>query len=248
MFKQFCFIAAVALVFVTSLYADSVGVTYSQILDDRSLGITADYSNAISDRITFEADGTLQAGDVFAGNLNTNIVLDIAAIDFKVLINNKAKGYDIDTLGREQSLGLAFTVPIEKTNIEVGIGGKNASPFGTPNAYDTLVGEGFNESDIEGKGLGTINPKATGIPFKNGSSINAFITTGFGMGIFDVSAKAIVELIGNGEKQHQAILNFKTGGKIGDVNIKTAIEVSLMTWNDVIYREVATITSFGIDF
>ena len=47
-------------------YADgSFGVSYSQIIDDRSLGATGDYETALANRVKFEADGQLQAGDIY---------------------------------------------------------------------------------------------------------------------------------------------------------------------------------------
>ena len=39
-------------------YADgSLGVSYQQIIDDRSLGITGDYETQLADRVKFEVDG-----------------------------------------------------------------------------------------------------------------------------------------------------------------------------------------------
>ena len=78
--------------------------------------------------------------------------------------------------------------------------------------------------------------------------MNAFISTGFGAGVFDVDVKGVVELLGQGDKQHQAILNFKTGGKVYDVNVTTALELSLMSYQDAIHYETAVITSAGFDF
>ena len=244
------FILITAMFLCTKIgYADgSIGVSYSQIIDDRSLGITGDYETQLADRVKFEADGQLQAGGIYNAKINTNFVFDIATVDLKVLIENKVKGYTLDTLGREQSVGLAFTLPVEKLNFDIGIGGKNASPFGSPNAYDTLVGKGFSETELTGKGLKSLSAALKGLPFKNGNSVNMFVVTGFGAGIFDVDVKGVVELLGDGDKQHQAILNFKTGGKVYDVNVTTALELSLMSYQDAIHYETAVITSAGFDF
>lgn len=249
MFKRIVFtLAIVSLLFAQSLYANSVGVTYTQIIDDRSLGVAADYTTPLGSRVTFESDAQLQIGDVYHGNIDTNFVFDVSTVDLKLLIGNKIKGYDVNSLGREQTVGLAFTLPVDEMNFDVGIGGKNSSPFGSPNAYDVLVGEGFNESDLDGKGLDSVTPALKGLPFKNGNSVNAFVTTGFGLGIFDVDVKGVLELLGEGDKQHQAIFDFKTGGKVGDIDINTSIELSLMSYRETIYRELATITTFGYNF
>ena len=234
--------------FAASVHANSIGFTYSQIIDDRSLGATGDYETTLADRVNFEADAQVQAGDIYNARLNTNFIFDISTIDLKLLIENKVKGYTLDTLGREQSLGLAFTLPVESLNFDVGVGGKNASPFGSPNAYDTLVGEGFSETELTGKGLESLSAPLKGLPFKNGNSVNAFIVTGFGAGIFDVDLKGVIELLGEGDKQHQVILNFKTGGKVYDINITTALELSLMSYQDAIHYETGVVTTAGFDF
>ena len=230
-------------------YADgSLGVSYQQIIDDRSLGITGDYETQLADHVKFEADGQLQAGGIYNAKINTDFTFDIATVDLKLLIENKVKGYTLDTLGREQSVGLAFSVPVESLNFDIGIGGKNASPFGAPNAFDTLVSEGFSELELAGKGLESLSAALKGLPFKNGNSVNAFIVTGFGAGIVDIDVKGVIELLGEGDKQHQAILNFKTGGKVYDVNVTTALELSLMSYQDAVHYETAIVTTAGFDF
>ena len=236
------------LLFAYAATANTIGFTYSQIIDDRSLGITGDYKTALANRVNFEADAQLQAGDIYNAKINTNFIFDISAVDLKLLIENKVKGYSLDSLGREQSLGLAFSVPVETLNFDVGIGGKNASPFGVPNAFDTLVSEGFSESELTGKGLESLSAPLKGLPFKNGNSVNVFIATGFGVGIFDADLKGVIEILGQGDKQHQAIFNFKTGGKVYDVNVTTALELSLMSYQDDIHYETAVVTTAGFEF
>ena len=236
------------LMFASLAYANSVGVTYSQIIDDRSLGITGDYTAEIGKRVTFESDVKIQGGDIYNVDIDTDFIFDIATVDLKLLVSNKLKGYTLNTLGRSQSVGLAFTVPVDSMNFDVGVGGKNASPFSAPNAFDTLTAAGFAESDLVDKNLDALTPKATGIPFKNGSTVNAFVTTGFTAGIFDVDVKGVVELLGEGDKMHQVNLNFKTDGKVGGVLITTAIEVGLASYQDLIHREIATVMTAGIDF
>ena len=238
---------AMVLMFATLTHANSIGFTYSQIIDDRSLGITGDYKTNLTDRINFEADGTLQVGDIYNGSLQTDFIFDISVIDLKLLIANKLKGYELNTLGREQSIGFAFTAPVQQLNVDVGIGGKNASPFGTPNAYDSLIAEGFNESDLSAD-LANITPALKGLPFKNGNSLNAFLSTGFEAGIFEVDLKGVVELLGDGDKQHQVIGNFQTGGKINNINITTALELGLMSYQDTLHYETAIVTTAGFDF
>lgn len=249
MFRHLTLIFLVFVFCVGSVFADgSIGLTYSEVLGDRSIGLTGSFDADISDRVRFEADGQAQGVDVYNLSLDTNFVFDISDIDLKLLIANKAKGHSLDDLGREQTVGLAFSVPVNNLNFDVGVGGKNASPFSSPSAYDTLVAEGFSEGDLEGKGLKDLSPSPVGIPFKNGSTINAFVTTGFEKGIFEVDVKGVIELIGEGSKMHQVNTTIGTSGKIFDILVTTALEVGLASYEDVIYREFATVTTLGIDF
>ena len=154
----------------------------------------------------------------------------------------------MNTLGRSQSIGLAFTFPVDELSFDVGIGGVSSSPFNTPNALDTLTASGFAEADVTGKGLENITPLPSGIPFKNGSAVNAFVITGFKVGIFDADVKGVIELLGSGGKMHQGIFNFKTSGKIYDVVVATGLEVGLALYQNEIHYETAVISSFGYEF
>jgi hypothetical protein len=234
--------------YATTATANTIGFTYSQIINDRSLGLTGDYQTALANRVQFEADAQIQAGNIYNAKLNTNFIFDISTVDLKVLIANSVRGHTLQSLGRSQSVGLAFTVPIETFNVDVGIGGTNASPFAASNAFDTLVGAGFAESAIEGKGLSALTPASKGIPFRNGSALNAFLSTGFRAGIFDVDVKGVLELLGEGDKMHQVNTTFKTGGKVYGALIMTSLEIGLASYQDLIHRELATITTAGFDF
>lgn len=254
MIKRFFIVYTIAWLIFLFFLAQSVkaegnvGMTYSQIIDDRSFGATGEYTTPISNRVTFDAAATVNAGDIYNAKINTDFTFDIATVDLKLLVENKVKGYTLDTLGRENTLGVAFTTPIDDISFDVGIGGKNASPFGAPNAYDTLVAEGFNESDLANRGLKSVTPAATGLPFKEGNAVNAFVSTNFNTAGFDTDLKGIIELLGEGDKQHQVHLNFKRKGNIGSVTLTTRIEVGLMRYQDEIHYETALISSAGFDF
>ena len=238
----------IALLFTACAYANSIGVTYTQIVDDKSLGVTGDYQKQITDRVAFEADANAQAGDIINARLQTNLIFNIKPVNLKILIENKAKGYSLESLGREQSAGLALSVPVDTLNFDIGIGGKNASPFSAPDAFSTLTDAGFAESAITGKGLEGLTPAPKGLPFKNGSALNAFITTGFEMGIFEVDLRGIVELAGEGDRQHQVNMNWRTDGRVGNILITTGIEVGLMSYQDAIHYETAVTSTAGFDF
>ena len=78
--------------------------------------------------------------------------------------------------------------------------------------------------------------------------MNAFVSTGFRKGIFDVDLKGIIELVGDGDKQHQVHASFKTNGTISGIVVTTGVELGLMTYQDAIHYETALITSAGFQF
>ena len=240
----------IVLLFVasTALCQGNVGISYSRILDDQSIGLVGAYTTNLSDRVLFDADVKAQAGDVYNANLQTDFTFDIATVNLRLLIENKIKGYALDTLGRQQSIGLAFQLPVDNLNFDVGIGGVNASPFGEPSAYDTLLANGFTESAINGKGLESLSPEPRGIPFKAGNQLNVFIETGFTKGFLDVDIKGIVELLGEGKKQQQCVIDLSTSGKVYQFDLKTGLEIGLLRLGDTIYTESAIISTIGFDF
>lgn len=248
MFNRSVLIVAVMLsLLCATAYAGSVGLSYSEILEDRSLGITGDYATDLTDRVAFESDAQVQIGDVYNGVLNTNFVFDVSVVDLKLLISNKAKGYTLDSLGREQNVGLAFTVPINDLNIDVGVGGSNSNPFAAPSAYDTLTAAGFAEGDLD-EGLKSITPTPVGLPLGSGSALNAFVATGFTRGVFDITAKGIVQLVSEDDKIHTGVFNIKTGGKIYGMLATVAVEVGVATYRQEIHYETGVITSIGYEF
>ena len=225
-----------------------VGLSYQRVIDDQSIGLVGAYTTAVSDRVQFDADIKAQAGDIYNADIETDFIIDVATIDLKVILENKIKGYSLDTLGRQQSIGLAFQLPVDNLNFDIGIGGVNASPFGEPSAYDTLLANGFTESTIDGKGLESLSPEPRGIPFKAGNQLNAFVETGFTKGFLDIGIKGIVELLGEGKKQQQAVVDLSTSGKVYQLDLTTGLEIGLLRLGDTIYTESAVISTIGYDF
>ena len=242
------FVVALASIFITcGAYANSVGLSYSEVLEDRTVGVTADYDTQLTKRVAFESDASIQAGDNYNAVLNTNFVFDIAVVDLKILIENRYKGYDIANLGREQKVGLAFSVPVDSFNIDVGVGGSNSNPFAVPNAYDTLIGQGFAEGDLD-EGLKSVTPVPVGLPLGSGSALNAFLATKFSKGVFDITGKGIVQIVSEDDKIHSAVFNIKTGGNVAGAIVTTAVEIGIATYRQEIHYETAITTSIGFDF
>lgn len=248
-FSRFLILAMfMMLIFSIQSFADSLGFTFNQIIDDRSLGLTGDYDTRFR-RVDFSIDGQLALGDVHRGVVNTEFVFDVAAVDLKLLINTKLKGHALTELGRENVSILAFTLPIDAYNFDIGIGGTNASPFAPPNALDDLTAKGYSADVLEPLGLADINPKPKGLPFKNGSALNAYIATGFEKADVDIDVRGLIELLGEGDRLHQINTVFKTNRVIFE-NVVAAVglEVGLAFYAQEVHWETAVISSFAYRF
>ena len=190
--------------------AGNIGFTYSQVIDDQSGGVTAEYEHD-GETIDFEIDGQLQSGDIYRGKAHAEVVFRLGnSIGLKPFVDITAKGYTLDGLGREQNYGLAGTVKVGDLDFDIGVGGRNSNPWGEPNALDELLPKGYNEDELKALGLDKVHPAPKGIPFKSGNSVIAFASTSLEKGNFEVDLKGVFEVAGEGDKAHQIHADFET--------------------------------------
>lgn len=226
----------------------NMGVTFNQVIDDRSGGVVGEYEYN-GDPFDFQVDGQLQFGDIYRGKARAELIFDISAVGIKLLTDITSKGYTLDTLGRSQNVGIALTVPVKSLNFDIGIGGKNSNPWDAPNALDELVPKGYNESELEALGLAEIHPAPKGIPFRSGNFLNAFVETGFEKGNVEVDLKGISEVAGEGERAHELHTRFQSSRQLFDrVNLNVGLEVGFQLYEEVIHYETALLTTVGCNF
>ena len=225
--------------------AGNIGFTYSQVIDDQSGGVTAEYEHD-GETIDFEIDGQLQSGDIYRGKAHAEVVFRLGSIGLKPFVDITAKGYTLDGLGREQNYGLAGTVKVGDLDFDIGVGGRNSNPWGEPNALDELLPKGYNEDELKALGLDKVHPAPKGIPFKSGNSVIAFASTSLEKGNFEIDLKGVFEIAGEGDKAHQIHADFETNRNLfGNVDLIVALQVATQFYQKSIQYESAVLTTIG---
>ena len=226
----------------------NIGFTFNQVVDDRSMGFTAGYKTD-GEKVDFEVDGQLQAGEIYRGGGHAEIVFGLGAVGIKPFVDVTTKGYTLEGLGSDQNIGLALTVPVGDLSFDVGVGGKSSNPWGAPNALDDLVPKGYNEDELDALGLRNVHPSKKGIPFKDGNSVNVFIATEFEKANIEINLKGLLEVAGEGEKAHQFNSRFQTRRKVlGTVDLTVAFEIAGQLYQNEIQYETAVFTTWGLNF
>lgn len=229
---------AVTFAFAVSAYAGSgsIGITYNRIVSDSSYGAVFEYETKLGN-LPFNFTGQAQVGNVYRGKYHADLSFPLLGTSANLFVDGLIKGYALDDLGRQQDFGVSIDIP--NSPIGIGIFGRNAGPFGPPNAGDDLEALGYDPAALEERDLYSLNPAPTGLTFKGGSSFNALITTDFDFNGIDANLRLLPELIGDGAKAHQAILHLQT-----DVQkIKVGLDLGLQAYDGELEYETAALIS-----
>lgn len=226
-----------------TVWANSVGFTYSHAVDDANWGAHGDYEKDF-DALGTELEGQIQSGDVYRGNIDAAVTFDLMSVGVRLFSENDLKGYELDSLGRENKIGASLVVPVNDLEFSVGIFGKNGSPFAKPSALDTLVPLGFIEDELVALRLGDVYPKDRGLRMKDGSAVGAAITTKFDVSRLEIEAKGLIELLGEGEKVHQLETEISTGGNLlGGFGWNVKANIVAQLYGGVVEYEVGGLSS-----
>ena len=193
----------------------NIGFNYNRAVNDASWGITGDYEHKVG-IFGLGIDGDLQSGDVYRGTTDLSLSFDVAAVAIRFDSRNLLKGYDLSKLGRKNIVGVSLVVPIGSIEISGGIFGQDGNPFAPQSALGALTAAGFSETEFEGLGLENIT-LSEGISIKEGSALLGGLETEFDFDVadrdFNLSLQVLLELLGDGERVHQAKTNLSTNGE-----------------------------------
>ena len=217
----------------------NIAVNMSQVINESSVGILGEYETQVTDRVGFEIDGDLQSGGIYRGKLHAELLFDISTIDLKLITNTTVKGYALDSLGRDSNGYIAGTVSKEDVNLDIGIGGKQASPWGAPNAVNDLVPLGYDEEALLAIGADKISPAPRGVAFQNGAFLQGYIATGWERGDTEIGLKGVAQLSGK-DKAHQLIGSIDYVRDVfGNFTIRAGGELLLVKYASGLQSEVA---------
>lgn len=184
--------------------ANSIGVNFGQSsLDGIDIGVTADYETTYKN-VDLEAEGNAQKGDSIEGNLDLAATFPVWKIGVRVENKNTFTGYSLDTIGRDNTLGLGLVVPIKEVDVSVIVFGSEGNPF-------LPVWELSNPNDPNSAVL-----KDSGLTIKDEATLNAAIGASLNLSIFEVDVRAIVELLGKGERVDKVDIDIGTGAALSD--------------------------------
>ena len=231
----------------------SVATAYNEIAGNRGWGVigATPFKNG---HVAAIAQG---GGNVVRGKYHAEInfpvevgFLNLNVLQFKLFTDGTFKGATVRDLGRQADVGLAVEVPFQHKNakipVSIGVFGRNAGPFGPPNARDDLEKLGYDPNSLDGRDLETLNPPPSGLSFKAGNSINLIVATEVHLP-YDVSlgVRLMPELVGAGDNPvHQLIITPSTSFELREnINIEVGADVGFQTFNDTIETELATLVA-----
>ncbi len=224
--------------------ANTIGLTYSQVIDDTGWGGVANIGGDITESVSGELDVQLQGGDIIKGRYTAEV--GIAGIS--VFHAGNIKGYRLDGLGSELDLGAKGTININGLDVSVGVFGRNASEFAGRTAQSVLVDENGFDADGLPEGLDVISPPPTGLKIVPGSSVNLLLETGFDVDRFAIAVRALPQLTGD-VKAHQALVIGHTDFPITErLGVHLGAEVAFQLHDEMINYETATILTLDYNF
>lgn len=229
----------------------SVAITFNEIAGNRGWGAlgAVPFKNG---HVSAIAQG---GGNVVRGKYHAEINFPVNIFQFKIFTDGVFKGPTIRDLGRQADVGLVIEVPLEHGNakfpISIGVFGRNAGPFGPPNARDDLENLGYDPNALDGRDLETLHPPPSGLSFKAGSSVNLLLSTEVHLP-YDVSlgVRLMPELAGAGDNPvHQLIITPSTSFELRDnINLDIGADFGLQTFNDAIETELAILAAVKLSF
>ena len=188
-----------------------IGLTYNRdAVGDQDIGFIGEFEHDAGFG-EFEVESQAQIGDLIRGKIDLSVTFGPGAIGIRPYLHNEFQGYNLDTLGRTNDLGLGLVAQIKALEVEISLFGRSGNPFAPRTALGILTDAGYVEADVT-EAVSGIPDLAEGITIKEGSSLNAAVATEFEVSRFEVEVKGILEVLGEGEKAHQIVSNIGTGG------------------------------------
>ena len=225
----------------------NLGFSGNQVVDDISAGLTGEVEYQRPDLYKIEVEGQLNAGDIYRAKLTLTGTFDLGPVGVKLTSANIGKGYELATMGRNQTLTAALNVPIKSWAIDIGLGGKSASPWDSPNLLNDGIAKGYDEGVLESIGAGNITPAPRGLPPREVTALVIYGETAFEKDWLEGDIRVTSEVTGD-DKGHQAVLHLQTSKHFEKIVVNLALEYGLLYYQESLHSESAILTSFHIPF
>ena len=253
MFSKFGFMPFFAMIMLgiflsmsCMLYADTdVGLSYSQVADEVGWGVTADSEFELNENLNAEVSLNGQnTGSLYQGKLVAEVGLPIGGFEIAVASETKLIGAELNTLGRDTTVGLKGTALVGEIGIIVGVFGATAGDFGSRNAHDILVEDNnFDFRQLEGLGLEKLTAPSSHLSIKDGSRLNLRVglETALFNDRFELGVSVRPEIGASDNPVHQLIVTGQTGLDISK-NLKLIWqgELGIQTWQDGYEKQFGT--------
>ena len=202
MFRKFLPLLIFAtLLIACPVFANTLGFTYGEALDEKNYGIYGDYEAQVTDVVKFGAEGQFQLGEALLGNLDVAVTLGNEKLGVRFESNNNYKGADLNDVGRTNALGASLVFPLFGLEVSGGVFGKTGNPFQpTYRLADPTDPASAELAD-------------SGILIKEDSTLNLALKTEFDWKRLEVSLRTLFEVAGEGDKYHQLDVGLETGGQ-----------------------------------
>ena len=183
------------------VFANTIGFTYGEALDERNYGIHGDYESQLTDVVKLGAEGQFQYGEALLGNLDVAVTLGNERLGVRFESNNNYKGADLNDVGRTNALGASLVFPLFGLEVSGGVFGKTGNPFQpTYKLADPTDPASAELAD-------------SGILIKEESTLNLALKTEFDWKRLEVSLRGLFEVAGEGDRYHQLDVGLETGGQ-----------------------------------
>ncbi|MDE0398892.1 MAG: hypothetical protein OXL96_13940 [Candidatus Poribacteria bacterium] len=227
-------LAILAIAFIASADTGTLGLNYTQAVEDTAWGVHGDYERTV-DSVDIEVEGQLQSGDLYFGNVDASAQFNISAIGVRLSSLNQLQGPSLGGLGRQNTLDAALVVPAGDLEFAVGIFGQNGNPFAPQ----------YELSDAS-EPLSEVIETEAGITIPEGNRWGVSVASGLDVSIFEVDLKALLD---PSNVTHQARIGIGTGGDLWEgVGWSAKATLALQSHEQVVEVQSTTIVGVAYQF
>ena len=221
-------IFALLLIVSSASATNSVGYIYSEAGNDKFWGGTVDYEKKFNSIFKVGAEGQLQSGTTYLGDLDIALTFDLP-VNVRLEWHSDLKGYVIKELGFRNDVTASLVFPYKDTEWSFGFFGAKSNPFAPAyrlaNPHDPTSAELID----------------SGLRMPDGSSLGMAVKGELDVAMLEVGTRGLFQLFGKGDKTHQLELDVETGGDlIGGFDWNVQAKITAQVYQETDAEELVT--------